>query len=144
MGDAADKAAAAGANADDDDDDEDEDWAVDVSDAAVKAREDQAQASFDKIEAAMSDTKIDESSKKEKKGKKDKKKDDDDDFGPSPMEEQMAKIRASMKPALEKSEAGATDEAVKMLGAVAKENDLKPNDLFGFIFESFDVSATWR
>jgi len=140
MGDAADKAAAAGANADDDDDDDD-DWAVDVSDAAVKAREDQAQASFDKIEAAMSDTKIEEKKEKKEKKSKDKKKDDDDDFGPSPMEEQMAKIRASMTPALDKSEAGATDEAVKMLGAVAKENDLKPNDLFGFIFESFDENA---
>ena len=65
----------------------------------------------------------------------------DDDFGESPMAMQMEKIRTAMKPALEKSEAGATDEAVKMLGTVAKENDLKPNDLFGFIFESFDENA---
>ena len=65
----------------------------------------------------------------------------DDDFGDSPMAMQMEKIRAAVKPALDKSEAGATDEAVKMLGAVAKDNDLKPNDLFGFIFESFDANA---
>lgn len=65
----------------------------------------------------------------------------DDDFGASPLEEQMAKIREAIKPALAKSAEGSTDDAVKMLGAVAKENDLKPNDLFGFIFDSFDENA---
>jgi translation initiation factor 5 len=128
--------------ASDDDDDDDGDWAVDVSDAAVKAREDQAQASFDKIDAAMSEAKVEDKEDKKKK-KKDKKSEMvmDDDFGESPMLMQMEKIRTAMQPALEKSEAGATDEAVKMLGAVAKENDLKPNDLFGFIFETFDANA---
>ena len=126
----------------DDEEDDDEDWAVDVSDAAVKAREDKAQASFDKIEAAMGDASVDDA-KNEKKSKKDKKKKDeaDDDWGESPLEEQMAKIRTAMTPGLEKSAEGATDEAVKILGVVAKEHDLKPNDLFGFIFESFDENA---
>ena len=52
---------------DDDDDDDDGDWAVDVSDAAVKARENEAQASFDKIEAAMAETKVDDKKEKKKK-----------------------------------------------------------------------------
>ena len=59
---------------DDDDDGDDGDWAVDTSEAAVKAREDAAQASFDKIEAAMGEAKVSEDGGggegKKKKGKK--------------------------------------------------------------------------
>ena len=134
---------------DDDDDDDDNDWAVDTSDAAVKAREDKAQASFDKIEAAtksMDGAKLDDGEDKGKKKKKKKKGDDDDEdddpFGDkAEIEEQRKAIGAEVKLACAKSAEGDVSGAVEMLMASSKKHGLVPNDLFGFIFESFDDEA---
>jgi len=121
---------------------------VDTSEAAVKAREDQAQASFDKIEAAMSDTKIaDKEGKEGKEGKKKKKKsaddEEDDPFGDkAEIESQRKEIGTEVKEACEKSAAGEVDAAIKMLTATSSKHKLQPNDLFGFIFDvAFDDDA---
>uniref|UniRef100_A0A7S2CA39 W2 domain-containing protein n=1 Tax=Haptolina brevifila TaxID=156173 RepID=A0A7S2CA39_9EUKA len=124
-----------------DDAEDDGDWAVDVSDAAVEAREKAAQSSFDKIEAATKELSVDG---KESEGKKKKKKDDDDDkFGDEEEREALkAAISASVKAAMVESTEGSPDGAIKSLMAVAKEHDLEPNDLFGFIFAvAFDENA---
>ena len=113
----------------------------------MEAREKQAQASFDKIEAAtkaidISDPADDEG--KEKKKKKKKKDDDDDDkFGDeAEIEAQRTAISAAVKGAMDKSSESDTDGAIKALMATAKEYDLEPNDLFGFIFQvAFDDNA---
>jgi translation initiation factor 5 len=129
---------------DDDDDGDDGDWSMDVSDAAVKAREEQAQASFEKIEAATKEmAKADVSDKKEKKKKK--KEAEDDDWAAEDAEKAklMEAIGAEIRAACDKSAEGATDEAIKMMMAVAKKHELDPNDLFGFIFQfAFDENAT--
>jgi len=122
-----------------DDDADDGDWAVDVSDAAVEAREKAAQASFEKIEAATKEMSVEG-----KEGKKKKKEEaDDDKFGDEEEREALkATISAAVKEAMEESAEGDTDEAIKSLMAVASKHDLEPNDLFGFIFAvAFDENA---
>jgi len=127
------------------DDDAEDDWAVDVSDAAVEAREQKAQASFDKIEAATKELSVDEKKEGEKKEKKKKKKelDDDEKFGDEDeREEQMEAIKGEVKAAMAKSSDGDADDAIKGLMQVAKDHELTPDDLFGFIFAvSFDENA---
>ena len=126
---------------DDGDDGDDGDWAVDTSDAAVAAREKQAQASFDKIEAAMKDTKVsDEGDGKKKKKKKDD--EDDDPFGDKEeIEAQRKAIAVEVGAALELSSDGEVGGAVEALQATSKKFKLEPNDLFGFIFDAFDENA---
>jgi len=128
----------------DDDDDDDGDWAVDTSADAVAEREKSAQASFDKIEAAMGSAKVSEDKGEPKKDKKkDKKKGgDDDDWGESALESAREQIGEEVKLAVDKSAEGKVDEAVKMLMATSQKHDLEPNDLFGFIFDvAFDENA---
>jgi hypothetical protein len=134
----------------DGDDGDDGDWSMDTSAAAVKAREDQAQASFDKIEAAMSDTKLSDAKegKEGKEGKKKKKKkgdddDDDDPFGDKAEIEAARKaIGAEVQAACEKSAAGEVDGAIKALMVTYEKHGLSHDDLLGFIFESaFDEDA---
>jgi len=125
-----------------DDDADDGDWAVDVSDAAVEAREKAAQASFEKIEAATKEMSVE--GKEGKEGKKNKKEAaEDDKFGDEEEREALkAMISAAVKEAMEESAEGDTDEAIKSLMAVASKHDLEPNDLFGFIFAvAFDENA---
>jgi len=130
---------------DDDDDGDDGDWAMDTSAAAVQAREDKAQQSFDKIEAAtkgMDEASVSETKKKKKK-KKDKEEEDDDPFGDKEeLEKQRKEVSAEVSAACEKSAAGEVDAAVKMLQATAQKHELEPLDLFGFIFAvAFDEDA---
>jgi len=124
-----------------DDDDDDEDWAVDTSEAAVAEREKSAQASFDKIEAAMGDAKVSDEAggAKEKEKKEKKKKEDDDDWGESELEKVREVITTKVKAAVAKSVEGDVNEAVKLLMAASEAHELEPNDLFGFIFDvAFD------
>jgi len=126
-----------------DDDADDGDWAVDVSDAAVEAREKAAQSSFEKIEAATKEMSVDAKEEKEEKKKKKKKAEDEEEFaGDDERNAQMAEITEKVKEAMAKSEDGNTDDAIKSLMKVAEEHDLNPNDLFGFIFSTaFDENA---
>lgn len=100
----------------DDDDDDDGDWAMDVSDKAVAERERQAQASFDKIEAAG----MDELAIEDGEG---------GELGAA-----KRRIGALVAGAMAKSAEGKTDEAIKELMAIATKEELECNDLFGFIF----------
>ena len=124
-----------------DDDAEDEDWAVDVSDAAVEAREQKAQSSFDKIEAATKELSVDPEKKEKKKKKKEL--DDDEKFGDEDeREEQMEAIKGEVKAAMAKSSDGDADDAIKALMQVAKDHELTPDDLFGFIFAGTQPPAS--
>jgi len=128
----------------DGDDGDDGDWSMDTSAAAVKAREDQAQASFDKIDAAMGDVKVSDAKEgKEKKKKKKKDDDDDDPFGDkAEIEAARKEIGAEVKAACEKSVAGEVDAAIKALMATYEKHGLSHDDLLGFIFEAaFDEDA---
>jgi len=126
------------------DDGDDKDWGVDTSAEAVASRQAKADASFAKIEAAMGDAKVSEPKEKEKKKKKKKEEDDDDDpFGDKDkLAAARVEIGSAVTAAMAKSAEGDVDGAVKLLMAATVKHDLKPDDLFGFIFEvAFDEDA---
>merc|ERR1719424_853257 len=92
--------------------DDDEDWAVDTSEAAVAARLKQQEEAYNKVEKANGD------------------RDGEEELDEFELEKRA--IGLKIKEAIETDE---TDEAVKALMAVAKEQELQCDDLFGFIFE---------
>ena len=138
-------AAKGGADDDEEDEDDDEDWAMDTSDAAVKAREKAAQESFEKIEAATKAVDLSDGEPKgegKEKKKKKKEKPEEERFGDEEeLEAQKEAISARVAEAMESSASGDVDAAVKALMAVAKEHSLEPNDLFGFLFLALDEGA---
>jgi len=105
------------------------------------------QASFDKINAATKDLSVvdsEEENKKDKKEKKKKKREQDEGtFGDEEqLEAARLAISTSVRDAMKNSADGETDVAIKALMSVAKEHEIGPDDLFGFIFDAaFDGSA---
>mmetsp|Transcript_31472 Transcript_31472/g.53838 ORF Transcript_31472/g.53838 Transcript_31472/m.53838 type:complete len:419 (-) Transcript_31472:215-1471(-) len=97
----------------DDDDDDDGDWSMDVSDKAVQERQKAQDASLDRVEQATK--KLDEVELDE-------------------FELEKQKIGEEVAEAMEEEE---MDGRIKALMAVAKAHELQPDDLFGFIFESW-------
>jgi len=94
----------------DDDDDDDGDWSMDVSDKAVQERQKVQESSFEKVEKKMEEMGMDE------------------------FEVQKMEIGRGVKAAMEED---GVDVRIKALMAIAKTNELTPDDLFGFIFESY-------
>lgn len=94
----------------DDVDDDDGDWSMDVSDKAVQERQKVQESSFEKVEKKMEEMGMDE------------------------FEVQKMEIGRGVKAAMEED---GVDERIKALMAIAKTNELTPDDLFGFIFESY-------
>jgi translation initiation factor 5 len=142
------KQAALGAQADkavveDDDDGEDDDgdWAMDTSADAVKAREAKAQESFEKIEAATKALDISDA-EPAKKEKKKKAVPDEDKFGDEEEIEALRQVIAvKVRAAMVSSAEGDTAAAISSLMAIAKEHDIGPIDLFGFLLAEFNETA---
>jgi len=93
-----------------DDDDDDDDWSMDTSKEAVAARQAAADELVEKVEKKTAELGMDE------------------------FELEKHRIGQQIKEAMG---AENLDERVKTLMGVAKEHELQPDDLFGFIFESY-------
>jgi len=93
-----------------DDDDDDDDWSMDTSKKAVAARQAAADELVEKVEKKTAELGMDE------------------------FELEKHRIGQQIKEAMG---AENLDERVKTLMGVAKEHELQPDDLFGFIFESY-------
>lgn len=126
---------------DDDDDADDGDWAMDTSAEAVKAREAKAAESFEKIEAATKAIDVSDA-EPVKKDKKKKGVSDEEKFGDEEeIETQKLAIAVEVRTAMQQSTEGDTAAAVLSLMATAKEHELEPIDLFGFLLAEFDDTA---
>jgi len=94
----------------DDDDDDDGDWAMAVSDKAVAKRQAEQDALLEKVEKKTEELGMDE------------------------FELEKHRIGEQIKEAMAEE---VLDERVKALMGVAKQHELQPDDLFGFVFESY-------
>lgn len=91
--------------------DDDGDWSIDVSKAAVEARQKAQEETFERVEKSVGEVKL-------------------DDF-----EIERQKIGAEIKAAMDTAEED-TAEGVKALMGVARAHELVCDDLFGFIFDA--------
>jgi len=94
----------------DDGDEDDDDWSMDTSSEAVAARMKEQEETFEKVEKKMEEVGMDE------------------------FEMEKQRVGERVKQAMEEE---TIDDRIKALMAVAKENELQPGDLFGFIFEAY-------
>jgi len=93
-----------------DDEEDDGDWSMDTSEAAVLKRQKEQDEQFEKLESKVAEMGMDE------------------------FELEKHRIGESIKKAMAEE---ALDDRVKALMGVAKEHELQPDDLFGFIFERY-------